>query len=319
MKILYGIQCTGNGHITRSLKVISKLKELGHEVDILLSGKNSDKKLPYNVKYRFNGFTFFNTSKGGINYLKTIMSFRIIQFLHDIQLDVNKYDKVISDFEPITAWSCKLKNKDCYGISNQYSLLNKNVKRKRKNILGELILKWLAPVSNPIGLHFESFVEDNIFMPILSDDILNKEYSDLGHYTVYLPSYSLKKIVECLSLYPNVKFHIFNEDVNRIYQYNNCLIYPIDKKFFIDSFVNCNSIITNSGFQTSSEALYMSKKLMVIPVRGQYEQECNMYALKEMGVFTGTLNDIGEFICSNKNIVSKWIDPIESILNIILN
>ncbi len=44
MKILYGIQCTGNGHLTRSLKVISRLKKLGHNVDILLSGKDYNKK-----------------------------------------------------------------------------------------------------------------------------------------------------------------------------------------------------------------------------------------------------------------------------------
>ena len=50
MKILYGIQCNGNGHITRSLKVISKLKRLGHEVDILLSGKNFNKTTFMNLK-----------------------------------------------------------------------------------------------------------------------------------------------------------------------------------------------------------------------------------------------------------------------------
>jgi ribonucleotide reductase alpha subunit len=33
-----------------------------------------------------------------------------------------------------------------------------------------------------------------------------------------------------------------------------------------------------------SEALFMQKKLMVIPMKGQYEQHCNAAALKDLGV-----------------------------------
>ena len=50
MNILYGIQCTGNGHLTRSLKVVCRLKKMGHNVDILFSGKNYNKNIKYNVK-----------------------------------------------------------------------------------------------------------------------------------------------------------------------------------------------------------------------------------------------------------------------------
>lgn len=39
-----------------------------------------------------------------------------------------------------------------------------------------------------------------------------------------------------------------------------------------------------AGFETPEEALFLGKKLMVIPIKGQYEQQCNVAALKEMGV-----------------------------------
>jgi hypothetical protein len=45
---------------------------------------------------------------------------------------------------------------------------------------------------------------------------------------------------------------------------------------------------TASGFQ----ALYLNKKLMVIPLKGQYEQLCNAEALKDFHV--KVINDLGE-------------------------
>ena len=59
MKILYGIQSTGNGHITRSSKIIYRLKKLGCEIDILLSGNNSQISMSFPVKFHLRGFTFF--------------------------------------------------------------------------------------------------------------------------------------------------------------------------------------------------------------------------------------------------------------------
>ena len=43
-------------------------------------------------------------------------------------------------------------------------------------------------------------------------------------------------------------------------------------------------VICNAGFQTSSEVIYLGKRLIVIPVEGQYEQLCNVAALEKMGI-----------------------------------
>ena len=43
-------------------------------------------------------------------------------------------------------------------------------------------------------------------------------------------------------------------------------------------------VITGAGFETPAEALYLGKKLLCLPIRGQYEQLCNAAALKELGV-----------------------------------
>ena len=57
MKVLYAIQGTGNGHISRANEIIPIL-ERRVNLDILVSGKNSTLKLNYQVKYNFDGISF---------------------------------------------------------------------------------------------------------------------------------------------------------------------------------------------------------------------------------------------------------------------
>ena len=86
MNILYGVQTTGNGHISRSREVIRELKKLGHDVQVILSGNKpamlSDLK-EFEPYQRFEGLTFC-TNRGKLNYFKTALSLHIIQFYHDI-------------------------------------------------------------------------------------------------------------------------------------------------------------------------------------------------------------------------------------------
>ncbi len=61
-------------------------------------------------------------------------------------------------------------------------------------------------------------------------------------------------------------------------------IAPINNDAFIKSLVTSTGVLCGAGFETPAEALFLKKKLMVIPMKGQYEQQCNAAALKEMGV-----------------------------------
>jgi uncharacterized protein (TIGR00661 family) len=117
MKILYGIQLNGNGHITRSVELISILKERGFDIDIVTSGNNSNLKIPFDVKNHFDGISIYYNKKGSINWIKTLLSVRLLKLIKDTKYDVSEYDLVISDFEPISAWSSKRRNVRSIGIS----------------------------------------------------------------------------------------------------------------------------------------------------------------------------------------------------------
>lgn len=318
MRILYGIQSTGNGHITRSSKIIQKLSREGCWVDILISGNNSQVNIPFPIKYNLRGLTFYYGGNGKIDYWKTFNELRIFKFLKDLKLDLSNYDLIISDFEPITAWASKLQEKYSIGIANQYSFLSENTPRiKNKDFLSEMILKWMAPVNKPIGLHFKRY-DSFIKYPVLRDSLYTSDPKNGGHYTVYLSNWNLQLMLKHMKKI-DCKFEIFSE-VKKPIRYQNCFVKPINKVEFDSSLINSRGVITAAGFQTCAESIFLNKDLIVIPIENQYEQLCNAESLKQMGMKVGNIDLLETMMnLGQKYINENWIDPTPEIVKEVLN
>ena len=98
MKILYAIQGTGNGHLSRARDIIPILQQKG-DLDILVSGIQADVALPYPVKYTFKGLSFIFGKKGGIDLVATYKKSNLKQLFKEIKsLPVEDYDLIINDF-----------------------------------------------------------------------------------------------------------------------------------------------------------------------------------------------------------------------------
>ena len=284
MKILYAIQGTGNGHISRARDIVPILQKKG-DVDILISGIQADVSLPYPVKYTFKGLSFIFGKNGGIDLIKTYKKSNVRNLYKEIlQLPITQYDLVLSDFEPISAWACKLKNIPCIGLSHQAAVINKeSPKPKKTDLLGKMILKNYAPVAESYGFHYKNY-DTNIFTPIIRDQIRNAKTKKLGHYTVYLPAYGDDRIIKVLGEIKDIRWEVFSKHAKTEKRIKNIIIKPVNNDLFINSFLGCTGILCGAGFETPAEALFLKKKLLVIPMKGQYEQQCNAASLKEMGV-----------------------------------
>jgi uncharacterized protein (TIGR00661 family) len=284
MKILYAIQGTGNGHLSRARDIIPILQK-NHDVDILISGTQADVDLPFFVKYRFKGLSFIFGEKGGVDIKKTYKKNNLRAFFHEIDnLPVEYYDLVINDFEPVSAWACDLKNIKCISLSHQSAVLNRNAPQpKDGEILGKAILKNYAPTSFQYGFHFKAY-DKNIFTPVIRKQIREHPIENKGHYTVYLPAYDDKRIIKVLRECGTVQWQVFSKHNKKAFTYKNISVQPINNEAFIESFASSEGVLCGAGFETPAEALFMKKKLMVIPMKGQYEQSCNAESLKELGV-----------------------------------
>lgn len=284
MKILYAIQGTGNGHLARAEDVVPVLRDYG-DLDLLVSGAQADIRLPFPVKYKSKGLSFFFGRKGGVDILKTVNKNSVRRAYKEIrQFPVEKYDLVINDFEPISAWACQKQEVPCVSLSHQSALLSANVPSPGKiDPLGHWIIHRYAPAHHHVGFHFQRY-DEFIFTPVIRSSIRNKVPQQADHYTVYLPAYDDQKLLPILTKFENTEWHVFSKHARKAYRIGKLSVYPVNNKLFVDSMTSSKGVLCGAGFETPAEALFLGKKLMVVPMKGQIEQHYNAAALRDMGV-----------------------------------
>lgn len=303
MKILYAVQATGNGHIARATELLPVLQRYG-QVDVFLSGSNSSIDVNLPVAYRSKGLSLFYGNRGGLDYLRMLRSFAAARIIREVmQLPVEKYDLVINDFEAISSLACWHKNIPFVHFGHQASFASSNVPRpKSTDVVGEWLLRNYASSPNAIGLHFDNY-DDFIYQPVIKKAVLEAAPSNQGHITVYLGHYSEAVITRALLAIPDTCFHVFSREAKRTMRLNNLVIMPVNNKNFTESLINSAGVITGAGFETPAEALYLGKRLLCLPIRGQCEQLCNAAALEDFGVPI-----IQKIDASFQDVVRGWLD-----------
>jgi uncharacterized protein (TIGR00661 family) len=150
--------------------------------------------------------------------------------------------------------------------------------------VGEWVLKNYAPADAHVGFHFGRF-DKFIYTPVIRSEVrktAGTKSSD--HYTVYLPAYDDKKLVPILAAISHVRWHIFSKHTRKAYHIGKLSVYPVNKEEFATSMTTAKGVLCGAGFETPAEALFLGKKLMVVPMKSQHEQQYNAAALKQMGV-----------------------------------
>jgi len=321
MKILYGIQGTGNGHISRAREIVPLLQQYG-EVDLLISGTEAEVSLSQPVKYRFHGFSFVFGTHGGVDKWATYKIMDLPQLWRDMHsIPLKQYDLIINDFEPVSAWACRLQKLPSVSLSHQCSFISRKTPRPDKWNYAEWLFKYYSPTTHHIGFHFERYA-DFIHTPVIRSQIRALQTSNEGHYTVYLPAYDDKTLAKYLSASPQVEWHVFSKRQHAPYQSGNVKVFPVNNEAFNKSMATCEGLLTGGGFEGPAEALFLQKKVMMIPMKGQYEQQCNALAASKMGVpvlpaiddnFTRAING---WIKSDERV---WVDFPDETADIVHN
>jgi uncharacterized protein (TIGR00661 family) len=229
--------------------------------------------------------SFIFGKKGGVDLLATYKNSNIKLLLEEINsLSVEDYDLVLNDFEPVSAWACFNKDLPCISLSHQAAVLDKKAPRpKRFDPVGKITLKNYAPVTARYGFHFLRY-NRGIFTPVIRQEVRQLKTSDQGYYLVYLPAYSDERIQEVLSQFSDIQWLVFSKHGKKAHVEGNVSFQPVNNEAFLEKLAGATGVLCGAGFETPAETLYLGKKLMVVPMKGQYEQQCNAAALKKMGI-----------------------------------
>ena len=295
MKILFGVQGTGNGHITRARVLEPHLRAAGVELDFLFSGRSPEQYFDMEQfgDYRCLAGLTFTVERGKINVLKTLRHNNLLQLFKDIkQLDLSDYDLIISDYEPITAWAARRQNKTCINVSHQ-SAFNFAIPIEGDSLLTRTLMKWFAPADIKFGLHWHHF--GHPILPPLIDVKDQPLPIEKNKVVVYLNFEAVQDVIQLFQKFPNTNFYYYGP-----HKQDNIFLRPLSRKGFQHDLASSEGVITNAGFELTSEALFLGKKILVKPITGQMEQYSNALALRKLGL--GMSMDT-----LDTNIIKAWL------------
>ncbi|WP_295800342.1 glycosyltransferase family protein [uncultured Microbulbifer sp.] len=303
MKILYGVQGTGNGHISRAREMARALQKYSElEVQWLFTGRPPEKLFAmedFGDYWWREGLTFVH-KEGKIDQLATTRQLNVRRLLKDIrELPVEEFDLVISDFEPVCAWAARKRNRPSLGLGHQYAFAH-DIPRPAFGWTARAIMKVFAPVEVSLGMHWYHFghpILPPIAQPHLSEAQGDGESS--GHVLVYLPFEHAAPLLRELARLPH-KFLVYGLPLDLPHADNIILKAPSVGGFRGDV-ARSRAVICNSGFELIAETLTLGKPILTRPLQGQFEQEANAMALQEL-----QLARVAARI--NADTIGHWLD-----------
>ena len=302
MKLLYGVQGTGNGHISRARMMAYHLAKRNIEVQYLFSGRAPEQYFDMAVfgdYWVYPGLTFA-TEQGRISNIKTLRQLRPLQFIRDLRsLDLSPFDAVITDFEPLVAWAGRIQHKPVIGIGHQYAFGNAAVPESGADLRNRLIMRYFAPVKFRLGLHWHHF-NAAIAPPIINPAEHRQAVAE--HILVYLPFEDQQLVSAALQNLPKHRFIQYAPQLNDA-EIGNISQRKTSLHGFKHDLCSARAVICNAGFELISECLHMGIPVLAKPVAGQAEQLGNAAALKQLH-----LAEVMDEFCPNT--IAQWLTNI---------
>ena len=294
-KIVYGVSGEGSGHSSRAREMISYLEQLGHVVKVISYDRGY-----HNLKDDFDVFEteglHIASSNNRVSKVKTFTENlqRLPgghQKLHALRKDIFKNfqpDCVLTDFEPMTAYLAYHYNLPLVSIDNQHRIRYMTypcpVRLQKERRMTASIIRAIVPrpdVSMVTTFYYGEAKNDRTFFfpPILRQSVLTRQPSDGGHVLVYLTS-GFESFLNMLKSFPRERFRVYGYDRN---EKDGHIVYkPFSKGGFLQDLASCKAVMATAGFTLMTEAFYLRKPYLALPMRGQFEQELNAYLLARL-------------------------------------
>ncbi len=315
MKYLFFVQSEGRGHLTQALTLAEGLRDKGHEIVGVIMNQNPVRKIPNffisgikaPIHYIKSPYFLINKDGVGINFRKSVFFnlFRLRVYLISLKSISKLYkqyqpDAVINFFEPLCGiYNLLFKNKiPCFSVGHQFFIEHPVFKKpanhfkdyeyfslynrltsygsqalialsftKENDILDKKIFVCPPLIRQEIKKmipHRDDFILSYMLNPGYCEEI--KTWSNKNPEQKIEAFWDKKDEPETRSFGPNLNFHIISGDK------------------FMNLLQNCSTYIATGGFDSISEAAYLQKNILMVPVKNQYEQLCNAHDALRAGI-----------------------------------
>ena len=300
MHIIYGICGEGLGHVGRSLTIIQRLQDAGHEVDICTSDDaykfvEQSSNFPKERLHRIIGLRFV-IKNNAVNTLATVADF--IECHRELNEGVNKVKKLalekdvklfITDFEPVVPRVAAKMSLPLVSIDNQHYFLRKQQQLplflKTYCFFASIYLRWLVPAAKlAVICAFHEDKDDSrgrfrMVRPIIREKIIQKAVTKKDHILIYIKPHMLIKVLSVLRQIKDQQFIVYG--VAQFANNNNIVFKDVSDDEFISDLASCKGVVCSAGNQLIGECVYLGKPLLVLPMANQHEQTINAFYVKK--------------------------------------
>ena len=319
MRILYGVVGEGMGHATRSRVVLEHLTK-HHDVHIVVSGRARDylaKRFEhvhniwgFTLNYEGNSVKKWQSLLANLKGAVTGWPQNVKKYFELV--DEFKPDAVISDFESFSYMfarnhfipcisvdnmqiinRCKHEPELLAGHEDEFELTRSLVKAKLPGAFHYLITTFFHP---PLRKERSTLVPS-----ILRPEILSAKSEPGAHLLVYQTMTSNTALIEELRKSGiECRIYGFKRDITSDVREGNLVFKPFSEAGFIDDLRTARGVVGGGGYTLMSEAVYLRKPMLSVPIGGQFEQVLNALYLQKLnyGMHAKALDGqvLGEFL-----------------------
>jgi len=305
VRILYGAVGEGLGHATRSRVVAAHLLEQGHEVKMAASGR----ALPYLREHLPDVEEIWGTSfvleHGTVNTWKTLTG-NVRGGVHGVPEDWRRGaeiarsfapDVVVTDFDGFTYLFAKTHRRPVLSVDN-IQMVDRC--KHDAEILSGIHVDYRtarAFVHGKLG-RASHYVITTFFRPslrkqrttlvpsLLRPEILAARPERGDHLLVY--GRISETAIAALEA-SGVPCHVYGarDGLTAEVRTRNLCYRPFANEAFIDDLRTARGVVGSAGYSLMSEAVYLRKPMLALPLAGQFEQEMNARYLERLGFGTG--------------------------------
>lgn len=302
-RIYYGVTGEGRGHATRAHTLVEALREQ-HEITLFAPAMAYDMLAPIYagsaVKVnRIPGLLFHYDRQGRIHYGRTASA--ALRYIAGLDAQVSQLtalmkndcpDLVITDFEPSLPRAAHKLGIPYISVDHQHFL--------KVYDLGELPLHLrlhAAFMSQWVGLYYRnqvaSVVSSFYFPPLkrgchnvtqvgvlLKPEVIQAKPQHGDYLVAYLRRFLDPRVEHMLrGCGREVRIYGLGAQPSRA----NLSFCEIDPVAFVKDLAGCAALVSTAGNQLLGEALFLGKPALVMPERGNHEQEINAWFLERSG------------------------------------
>lgn len=302
MKLFYGVQATGRGHLSRYLVARDILERAGHTVYGFASGPS----LPDYARSieRFSPGPSFFIKNNRIDLLRSaaynarhIWGYRRSMLEIAQLLKSERFDDVMVDFEPLTARGARRAKRDFTIFDNQTLALLKfdypeevqSAVRAMKVFVqqyyGSLqgVKRILTYSFAPLKAQLANQV---IIPPCVRNEVTARETATGSHILFYSSIGEVPEgLIDFARANPSVEVRAYvKESARNTPVPENLQLPSSSNQRFLDDFATCRTFVANAGFESLAEAIWFRKPVVIVPIRGQWEQRINSFLIRHFKI-----------------------------------